>query len=764
MRCRRCCRMRWPSCLRSLPNATTSIIPRWPPRRAMRSATIRRRPNWRSHSTTASATCWSTSTRTRRRRRSDCSRCWSRAGSAGDGRSLFCVGDPMQSIYAFREADVTLFLQAAAPGHRRRAARRASGSAATSARARAIVDWVNATFASLLPADGRLRARRRALLAGGRGARGRGRRRRARARAARCRRARDGREVARIAAEALAAARRAASRRIAILVRGRPSLPPILAALRRAGIDYRGVELESLLDRPAIRDLVALAQAMLHDGDRTAWLAVLRAPWCGLHARRPARARSARCTGDDRRAARRLRGLRACRRIGARAPRACGRRSTPRSPRAGGAFARRLAEVGLARARRARRPSRTPRTSRTRNCCSPRSTGSSRSPAPGPRPPTSRRRGRHHGVARRQRRRARAGHDDPQGQGTRIRRRDRARPAAAAARGPSGRCCTGRRSRPGPGERGIVLGSRSDSARRARRRRCARALDARRSTPSAPTLELGRVAYVAATRARRALHLVGTAATKPTEAATLLQPPRSASLLRIPLAGAVGASSSACSRRAADDAGARARRHGGGSLRRRSRACRRIGRRRSRERCRARRRCASSGEHEGSIRPDFDWAGAIAQAVGEVVHVELHRWRDAAAHARRWRRAAARGRRLLREARHRRGAPAGGARAHRARHRRFPAQRARGAAARPGRARCGQRAGAHREDRRRGAEPAHRPHLRRRSGRALDRRLEDERARRRRSARRSSTTSSSATAASSSAMRTRCGCWSRTAR
>jgi ATP-dependent exoDNAse (exonuclease V) beta subunit len=43
-----------------------------------------------------------------------------------------------------------------------------------------------------------------------------------------------------------------------------------------------GVDLAALADRPVVRDLVALGQALLDAGDRGAWLAVLRSPPCGL--------------------------------------------------------------------------------------------------------------------------------------------------------------------------------------------------------------------------------------------------------------------------------------------------------------------------------------------------------------------------------------------------------------------------------------------------------------------------------------------------
>jgi ATP-dependent exoDNAse (exonuclease V) beta subunit len=70
--------------------------------------------------------------------------------------------------------------------------------------------------------------------------------------------------------------------RIAILGRTKRALVPIAAALREARIKFRAVELENLADRPEVLDALALARALFNPQDRVAWLGVLRAPWCGL--------------------------------------------------------------------------------------------------------------------------------------------------------------------------------------------------------------------------------------------------------------------------------------------------------------------------------------------------------------------------------------------------------------------------------------------------------------------------------------------------
>jgi superfamily I DNA/RNA helicase len=70
--------------------------------------------------------------------------------------------------------------------------------------------------------------------------------------------------------------------RIAVLARTRSSLVRVAQALDDAGIGYRAIDLVQLRERAEVLDVLALARALMNPVDRTAWLAVLRAPWCGL--------------------------------------------------------------------------------------------------------------------------------------------------------------------------------------------------------------------------------------------------------------------------------------------------------------------------------------------------------------------------------------------------------------------------------------------------------------------------------------------------
>ena len=67
-----------------------------------------------------------------------------------------------------------------------------------------------------------------------------------------------------------------------VLVRGRAHVHSLLSRLRHDGIPYRAVEIDRLTDLPEIIDVLALTRALVHRGDRLAWLAILRSPWVGL--------------------------------------------------------------------------------------------------------------------------------------------------------------------------------------------------------------------------------------------------------------------------------------------------------------------------------------------------------------------------------------------------------------------------------------------------------------------------------------------------
>jgi ATP-dependent exoDNAse (exonuclease V) beta subunit len=196
---------------------------------------------------------------------------------SGDGRSLFAVGDPMQSIYQFREAEVGLFLRARDQGignltletlELRRNFRSAPQ----------LIDWVNAHCARIFPPadDLRLAAiRYLPALAAREQLQGR----------IELHALEDNdaqREAARVLQIVRAARLRKSDASIAVLVAARRHAEPIAAALQAAGIAVRGVKLEPLRERSAVRDLCALARAIQHRADRSAWLALLHAPCCGL--------------------------------------------------------------------------------------------------------------------------------------------------------------------------------------------------------------------------------------------------------------------------------------------------------------------------------------------------------------------------------------------------------------------------------------------------------------------------------------------------
>ena len=69
---------------------------------------------------------------------------------------------------------------------------------------------------------------------------------------------------------------------IAVLVRSRTQLTELLVELRKNGVAFQAVEIDRLTDLPEIIDLLALTRALCHDADRLAWLGLLHGPLVGL--------------------------------------------------------------------------------------------------------------------------------------------------------------------------------------------------------------------------------------------------------------------------------------------------------------------------------------------------------------------------------------------------------------------------------------------------------------------------------------------------
>ena len=195
-----------------------------------------------------------------------------------DGRTLFLVGDPMQSIYRFRQAEVGLFLRARHEGIGQLQLK--SLTLSTNFRSsKAIIDWINTHCEAMFPtnediSDGAVtytnalashhqtkntNVKLHALIDADETL--------------------EAQEVIHIIKKHR---KDYPNDTIAILVKARSHLFEILPMLRANNLPYQAVEIDKLVSRPIIQDLLALTKALLHPADRTAWFSILRAPWCGL--------------------------------------------------------------------------------------------------------------------------------------------------------------------------------------------------------------------------------------------------------------------------------------------------------------------------------------------------------------------------------------------------------------------------------------------------------------------------------------------------
>ena len=197
--------------------------------------------------------------------------------SKHDGRTVFLVGDPMQSIYRFRNAEVGLFLRTQEQG----IANLSLTTLKLEKNFRStpdIVDWTNQNFHTIFPSHVDIASggvphapaiaannhpngivNWHALLND------------------------DGQHEAQTIVNIIKEKQKSNPKNtIAILVRSRSQLTDIIPELHKNKLNFKAIDIDPLNDCIEIQDAHTLTRALLHRADRIAWLALLRAPYCGL--------------------------------------------------------------------------------------------------------------------------------------------------------------------------------------------------------------------------------------------------------------------------------------------------------------------------------------------------------------------------------------------------------------------------------------------------------------------------------------------------
>jgi len=196
----------------------------------------------------------------------------------GNGRSLFLVGDPMQSIYGFREADVSGFLKVRDHGIGPIRPQPLTLQANFRSTPR-LMDWFNTVFPDVLasednPALGAV-SYTRAVSAKPEQADSKV--------TVQAGLDRDSdSEAQQIMQQIEQSLEQDPEQSIGVLVRSRGHLHELYHYLEASDIEFQALDILPLASQAVIQDLLSVTRTLLHLHDRIAWLAVLRAPWCGL--------------------------------------------------------------------------------------------------------------------------------------------------------------------------------------------------------------------------------------------------------------------------------------------------------------------------------------------------------------------------------------------------------------------------------------------------------------------------------------------------
>lgn len=182
----------------------------------------------------------------------------------GDGRSLFLVGDPMQSIYRFRKAEVGIFLQIQQKGFK--------NIKPTNLRLHTnfrtvdqLVNWHNVFFEKLFPEKSNETLGAVAY------------------KPSVAHKKSDKKAVYySLEKDFINIIKKNSHKHTAILVRSRNHLKELLPLLHHENIAYKATDIAFLADSQVIIDLLALTKALLDPLDRIAWLSVLRNPWINM--------------------------------------------------------------------------------------------------------------------------------------------------------------------------------------------------------------------------------------------------------------------------------------------------------------------------------------------------------------------------------------------------------------------------------------------------------------------------------------------------